>query len=119
LLKRRQFVVDVTHPGKASQPKKELTALVAKLHKANEKETVLYGFKSVFGGGRSTGFGLIYDSSADLAKFEPKYRLIRSSLATKKTRTRKQWKDQKRKIKRTWGTGRREANRAAKKAAAS
>ncbi len=71
------------------------------------------------GGGRSTGFGLIYDSKEDLTKFEPRYRLIRLSLATKKTRTRKQWKDLKRKIKTTWGTGRREQARAAKKAAAS
>ena len=45
--------------------------------------------------------------------------LARLGLATKKTRTRKQWKDVKRKQKRTWGTGRRASARAQKKAAAS
>jgi len=93
--------------------------MVAKLHKTDPKNVVLFGFSSTYGGGRSTGFGLIYDDEASLKKFEPKYRLIRKSLATKKTRTRKQWKDSKRKLRATWGTGRREANRAAKKAAAS
>lgn len=32
-----------------------------------------------FGGGKSTGFGLIYDSVEASKKFEPKYRLIRVS----------------------------------------
>ena len=32
-----------------------------------------------FGGGKSTGFGLIYDSLDAAKKFEPKYRLIRVS----------------------------------------
>jgi hypothetical protein len=40
-------------------------------------------------------------------------------LDKKKTRSRKQWKDQKRKSKRTWGTGKRAQSRAQKKAAAS
>ena len=30
-----------------------------------------------FGGGKSTGFGLIYDTLDAAKKFEPKYRLIR------------------------------------------
>lgn len=32
-----------------------------------------------FGGGKSTGFGLIYDTLDSAKKFEPKYRLIRVS----------------------------------------
>ena len=44
---------------------------------------------------------------------------MRVEQATKKTRSRKQWKDLKKKKRTTWGTGRREAARAAKKAAAS
>ncbi len=111
--------MDVSHPGKAAVSKADLQAQVAKLHKVDGKVVVLYGFASKFGGGHSSGFGLIYDDEAALKKFEPKYRLIRKQLATKKTRTRKQWKDLKRKVRATWGTGRREAARAAKKAAAS
>ena len=33
-----------------------------------------------FGGGKSTGFGLIYDSLDAAKKFEPRYRLVRVSL---------------------------------------
>lgn len=38
---------------------------------------LLFGFKVAFGGGRSTGFGMIYDSLVAAKKFEPKYRLTR------------------------------------------
>ena len=33
---------------------------------------VLFGFKTAFGGGRSSGFGLIYESIDAAKKFEPK-----------------------------------------------
>lgn len=46
-------------------------------------------------------------------------RQLRIGEGAKKTRTRKQWKDLKKKKRTTWGTGKRAANRAAKKAAAS
>jgi ribosomal protein S24E len=151
------------------------------------KTVVVYGFETAFGGGRSTGFGLIYDSvegaffaapvasagafsrawradarallraavaahasrclpafcvlcarprarrcslsapfparpafiCADAKKVEPRHRLISSDLGgAKKTRSRKQWKELKKKKRVTWGTGRREAARMAKKAAA-
>jgi small subunit ribosomal protein S24e len=118
-LPSHQQVIDVSHPGKAAVSKDDIAAHIAKLHKVDVKLVTVYGFGSKFGGGSSTGFGLIYDDEASLKKFEPKYRLIRKSLATKKTRTRKQWKDLKRKVRTTWGTGRRAAARAAKKAAAS
>ena len=37
----------------------------------------LFGFRTAFGGGKSTGFGLIYDSQEAAKKLEPKYRQIR------------------------------------------
>lgn len=40
----------------------------------------MFGFKTCFGGGKSTGFGLIYDSLDQAKKFEPKYRLARVSI---------------------------------------
>jgi small subunit ribosomal protein S24e len=70
------------------------------------------------GGGRTTGFGLVYDNQDALKKFEPRYRLIRAGLAEKKKRSRKQWKDLKKKRRTTWGTGRRAEARKARKAAA-
>lgn len=37
----------------------------------------VFKFRTHFGGGKSTGFGLIYDSVDNAKKYEPKYRLIR------------------------------------------
>jgi hypothetical protein len=34
-----------------------------------------------FGGGKSTGFGLIYDDVKSAKSFEPKHRLVRVSIA--------------------------------------
>ncbi len=36
-----------------------------------------------FGGGKSTGFGLIYDDLKAAKQFEPKYRLIRVGVGCK------------------------------------
>jgi ribosomal protein S24E len=43
----------------------------------------VFGFKTHFGGGKSTGFALIYDSAEAMKKFEPRYRLVRYGMATK------------------------------------
>ena len=40
-----------------------------------------FGYATAFGGGKSTGFALIYDSVDVAKKFEPKYRLQRVSRA--------------------------------------
>ncbi|KAJ4834965.1 hypothetical protein Tsubulata_048626 [Turnera subulata] len=59
-----QFVIDefLIHPGRPNVSK----------------------FRIHFGGGKSTGFGLIYDNVDNAKKCEPKYRFIRNgSLATK------------------------------------
>jgi len=39
--------------------------------------------KTHFGGGKSTGFALIYDSPEAMKKFEPHYRLVRYGMASK------------------------------------
>ena len=41
----------------------------------------VFKFRTHFGGGKSTGFCLIYDSVENAKKFETKYRLIRVILA--------------------------------------
>lgn len=75
-------VVDVLHPGRANVPKTELRDRVAKMYNVEDPACVfLFGFKTQFGGGKSTGFGLIYDSVAVAQKFEPKHRLARVSRA--------------------------------------
>ncbi|CAN0470043.1 unnamed protein product, partial [Ectocarpus sp. 12 AP-2014] len=77
----------------------------------------LFGFRTHFGGGKSTGFCLIYDSVEDMKKFEPKHRLARAGLQDKKETSRKQIKEAKNRQKKIRGTGRRIAKHKAKKAA--
>ena len=57
--------------------KAELSAQLATLYKTEKDRVVTFGFRTQFGGGRSTGFALIYDNEAVQRKFEPRYRLIR------------------------------------------
>ena len=50
------------------------------MFKVADRECVfLFGFRTAYGGGKSTGFALIYDEIAFAKKFEPKYRLARVS----------------------------------------
>lgn len=77
LLARRQFVVDVLHPSRPNVPKSELSEKLAVIYKTEKDRVVTFGFRTHFGGGRSTGFALIYDDEASQRKFEPRYRLVR------------------------------------------
>ena len=75
-------VLDVIHPGRANVPKAELKKHIATMFKVEDEATIMiFGFKTKFGGGKSTGFGLIYDSLDAVKKFEPRYRLVRVSAA--------------------------------------
>ena len=48
------------------------------MYNVSEPQTItMFGFRTAFGGGKSTGFGLIYDTLDSLNKLEPKYRRIR------------------------------------------
>merc|ERR1711941_83770 len=83
LLMRKQMVVDVLHPSRANVSKDELRDKLSGLYKANKDAVSVFGFRTQFGGGKSTGFALIYDSPEALKKFEPHYRQVRYGLATK------------------------------------
>ena len=64
----------------------------------------LFGFKTQFGGGRSSGFGLIYENVDKMKKFEPKYRLKRAGFTVKKSaQGRRAKKDSKNRMKKTRG----------------
>ena len=77
LLCRRQMVVDVLHPGKSSVSKSDIREKLAKMYSCTADRVFVFGFKTNFGGGKSTGFGLVYDTMDYAKKFEPKYRLVR------------------------------------------
>jgi small subunit ribosomal protein S24e len=87
------------------------------MYKGDAKLTSLFGFRTKFGGGKSTGFCLIYDNEDAMMKFEPKHRLIRKEMVTKKEQSRKAIKEAKNKGLKTRGTGRRTAIHKAKRGA--
>ena len=106
LLQRKQFVVDILHPGRRSVSKAELADLLAKMFKVTDPKTIFtYGFKTQFGGGRTVGFGLIYENLQVAKRLEPKYRQVRAGIAeAKKGGTRKLNKDARKKARKQWGT---------------
>uniref|UniRef100_A0A803M6A5 40S ribosomal protein S24 n=1 Tax=Chenopodium quinoa TaxID=63459 RepID=A0A803M6A5_CHEQI len=104
LLSRKQFVIDVLHPGRANVSKAELKEKLARMYDVNDPNSIfVFKFRTHFGGGKSTGFGLIYDSVDSAKKYEPKYRLIRNGLATKVEKSRKQMKERKNRAKKIRG----------------
>ena len=105
LLGRKQFVLDVIHPGMANVSKKDLAEKLRSMYKVHDVQCIqLFSFKTAFGGGRSSGFGLIYENLEKLKKFEPKYRLKRTGLGgEKKGPGRRAKKDTKNRMKKARG----------------
>jgi len=105
LLGRKQFVLDIIHPNLANVSKKDLATKLAQMYKVHDHQCIqLFGFKTSFGGGRSSGFGLIYDNLDKMKKFEPKYRLKRANLGgEKKAVGRRAAKDAKNRAKKVRG----------------
>eukprot|EP00043_Microstomoeca_roanoka_P020623 m.253516 g.253516 ORF g.253516 m.253516 type:complete len:131 (+) comp17204_c0_seq1:156-548(+) len=104
LLSRRQMVVDVIHPGLANVSKADLRTKLASMYKTTPEMVFCFGFRTAFGGGKSTGFALIYDNLEAAKQYEPKHRLVRAGLATAKTGSRKQKKERKNRLKKYRGT---------------
>ncbi|XP_025114454.1 40S ribosomal protein S24-like [Pomacea canaliculata] len=104
LLNRKQMVVDVLHPGRSSVPKTEIREKLARMYKTTPDVVFTFGYRTQFGGGKSTGFGLIYDSLENAKKFEPKYRQARHGLLEIKRTGRKQRKERRNRQKKVRGT---------------
>ncbi|CAK0866992.1 unnamed protein product [Prorocentrum cordatum] len=103
LLGRKQFVLDIIHPSMANVSKADLAKKLAQMYKVHDHNCIqLFGFKTAFGGGRSSGFGLIYDNIDKAKKFEPKYRLKRAGLGKDKggggRRAKKDTKNRRKKV---------------------
>lgn len=60
--------------------KTDIREKLGKMYKVTPDTVFVFGFRTAFGGGKSTGFALIYDTLDFAKKFEPKYRLQRVSL---------------------------------------
>jgi len=106
LLARKQCVVDIWHNNAACASRSEISESVAGRYRADAENVVLFGFKTRFGGGRTSGFCLIYDSKDARKKYEPIHRLRRTKEAAEKdtTMTRKIKKELKIKRKKVRGT---------------
>merc|ERR1712173_332779 len=115
LLCRKQMVVDVLHPGRATVPKTEVREKLATMYKSTPDVIFCFGFRTQFGGGKTTGFALIYDSLDFAKKFEPKHRLVRHGLLTIKKDSCKQRKERKNKQKKVRGTKKAKVGAAGKK----
>jgi len=87
------------------------------MYKAEPKLISLFGFRTKFGGGKSTGFCLVYDNETAFRKFEPQHRQIRNGFAERKEKSRKAIKEAKNKGLKVRGTGARIAKHKAKRAA--
>ena len=110
------MVVDVLHPNRATVPKTEIREKLAKMYKATPDRVFAYGFKTNFGGGKSTGFALIYDTMDFAKKFEPKFRLARQGVIERGTKTSaKQKKERKNRMKKVRGTKKAKVGAAGKK----
>ena len=82
----------------------ELREKLAKMYDVQDNACVsLFGFRTQFGGGKSTGFGLIHDNVDAMKKFEPKHRIIRAGLKESVTKSRKQIKEKKNRVKKLRG----------------
>ncbi|KAJ8782365.1 hypothetical protein J1605_010073 [Eschrichtius robustus] len=104
ILQRKQMIIDVLHPGKATVPKTEIREKLAEIYKTTPDVIFVFGFRTHFGGDKTTGFGMIYDSLDYVKKDEPKHRLARHGLYEKKNTSRKQRKERKNRMKKVRGT---------------
>ncbi|XP_071808902.1 small ribosomal subunit protein eS24-like [Asterias amurensis] len=104
LLQRKQMIVDILHPGKATVPKTEVRDQLAKMYKTTSDVIFCFGFRTQFGGGKTSGFGLVYDTLDFAKKYEPKHRLARHGLYERKRPSRKQRKERKNRQKKVRGT---------------
>lgn len=70
-------MIELIHPELASVSKKDIKAKLAQTLKSKDENISIFGLKTKFGGGRSTGFALIYDSLDARKKFDSKKMLRR------------------------------------------
>ena len=68
------------HPELPNVPKTEVRKKLAEKNKTKEECVVVYGLKTKFGGGKSTGFALIYTDLDSRKKYDSRKQLLRVSV---------------------------------------
>ena len=99
----------MVHPDEANVSKTVIKDKLASIFKTKAEAISVFGLHSKFGGGRSSGFALVYDSLDVRKKFDQKTLLSRDGYVTKKVRTRKQLKDIKGRVNKVRGTAKAKA----------
>jgi small subunit ribosomal protein S24e len=68
------------HPDMANVSKVAIKAKLSTMLKSKDEAIAVFGLKTKFGGGRSTGFALVYDSVDLRKKYDTKKMLRRVGL---------------------------------------
>ena len=105
LLDRKQMIVEIIHTDKVNVSKTAIKEKLATMFKCDPGCVSVFGIKFKFGGGRSSGFAMIYDSIDARKKNDQKKLLRRDDLIAKTKKVgRKQGKEIKSRVKRVRGT---------------
>jgi len=64
--------IELIHPEMSNVSKAQIKTKLATLLKSKEESIAVFGLKTKYGGGRSTGFALIYDSLDARKKYDNK-----------------------------------------------
>lgn len=116
------------HPEMANVSKAQIKAKLATMFKSKDEAISVFGLKTKFGGGRSTGFALVYDNVDIRKKYDHKKQLKRvcfffpyfdllininqDGFIPKPKRTRKQKKEIKGRVKKVRGIAKEKAAQA-------
>ena len=110
LLSRKQISIEIIHTSKTNISKTMIKDKLSKMFKAPAECIAVFGMKFKFGGGRSTGFALIYDNIDARKACDMKHLLLRDDLLKKAKKVpRKQGKEIKGRQKRLRGTAKAKA----------
>ena len=115
LLGRKQMQIEIVHPDEANVSKTAIREKLAAIFKTKAEAISIFGLHSKFGGGRSSGFALVYDSLDVRKQYDQKMLLNRDGLISKRPKTRKQLKDIKGRVNKVRGTAKAAAANAGKK----
>lgn len=77
-------MVDIIHPNRGTVSKTEVREKLSAMYNTTPDVVFCFGFRTQFGGGKTSGFALIYDTLDFAKKFEPKYRLCRVSSVSRR-----------------------------------
>merc|ERR1712093_546786 len=100
------MVITVVGQKSGNMGKAQIRAKLKTIYNVKSDQLIsLFGFRTKFGGAKTSGFALIYDNLDAVRKFEPKHRLVRLGLKqARQDHSRKAIKERKTKLKKLRGT---------------